>query len=148
MGQIAKPLGAIPLAFGGLVGCVGGAGVALEVGKWAIARIDAERTPHPVVQLLVGGSLLGWGILLVPVAGQLAGLAAFFMAIGGVAYALFCGKALDEAPPRKPVGAVPGPPPATPVAAQPAPSTPEPDDGVPSGEPGALEKGDYGDQVF
>lgn len=148
MAQIAQPLAAVPLVFGGLVGALGGAGVALEVGKWATARIDADSTPHPVVQLLVGGSLFGWGALLVPVAGPIAAIAAFFMAIGGVVYAVFRREALDEAPARKPL---PTEPPATMaplVPAHPAPSTLSRDDAAPSSVPGGAKRDDYGHQVF
>jgi hypothetical protein len=145
---IAQPLSGIPLTVGLVAALLGSTGVSLEAGKWAVARIDANNTPHPVVQIITGSSLLGWSALLVPVAGQVALLVAFFMSIGGFAYALFFGQRLDEAPARQAVIPETGATVATPVPAPPPSPTPSPGGGVPGPPPGETKPQGYGDQVF
>ncbi len=148
MGAIAQPLSAIPIAIGLVAALLGSTGVSLEAGKWALARIGANNTPHPVVQIITGSSLLGWSALLVPVAGQIALLVAFFMSIGGLAYAVFFGKRLEEAPARRPMVPAPGATIPTPVPAPPPTSTPSPGGGVAGAPPGEAKPRDFGDQVF
>lgn len=77
---------------------VGGVGVSLQAGKWALNRINAAHQDHPVIAILVGASVLGWFMVVVPCLGQLLYLLVASAALGAFLFSLIAGRRLDEAP--------------------------------------------------
>ncbi|MBM3473511.1 MAG: hypothetical protein FJX75_09600 [Armatimonadetes bacterium] len=108
---------------GTLVATMGGVGVSLLAGRWALKRIGSEAPAHPIVEVLAGSSLLGWVMILVPCAGQVLWVVASWAAMGAFFFALLGGRRLDEAPLRRAVV----PPAAPPSPAVPTPPEPEPE---------------------
>jgi hypothetical protein len=116
---------------GSLVATMGGVGVSLLAGKWALKRIGSEGAAHPIVEVLAGSSLLGWAALLVPCAGQVLWIVASWAAMGAFFFALLGGRRLDEAPLRRavpPAAAPPSPTPAIPTTPEPKPEPKGTDD--------------------
>jgi hypothetical protein len=102
----------LPVVFAAiLVATVGGVGLSLPAGRWALKRIGSDAASHPIVEILAGSSVLGWGMFLVPCVGQLAGIAASLASMGAFFFALVGGRGLDEASARtRAAPAVPSPP--------------------------------------
>jgi hypothetical protein len=124
-----KQLGGLPLLIGSFLAALGGTGVSLQVGKWGLARLGSAIPAHPVVEVLSGVCLVGWG-LVVPVVGLVLGLGAACAALGAFVVTAIRGGNLDESlmadamPP-----AVPPPPgPVPPLAHVPPPAAPGFDD--------------------
>lgn len=149
VGSAANAAAGIPLGLGALCAAIGGVGVSLEVGRWAMTRTGQGEAPHPIIQIIAGSSLVGWGALLIPCAGQIGWLIVSCMAMGGFVYALVRGETLDEAPPRRPDTAAPSTrPPATVAHVEPASEAAAPTPERPGAQAGTEEGDDYGDQVF
>ena len=112
---------------GSLVAMMGGVGVSLLAGRWALERMASGTAAHPILEVLAGSSLIGWAALLVPCAGQVLWVVASCAAMGAFFVALFGGRRLDEAPARRAVPAPVAPAPAAPAPAAPAPPAAKPE---------------------
>ena len=119
----------IPVVCGAfVVASLGGVGISLLAGRWALKRVTSDVPAHPIVEVFAGGNLLGWGMLLVPFAGQLAWVLVTWMSLGAFVLAIVRGRSLDEArswrdatPTAQPVAAPPpepSPPPPVQVTAE------------------------------
>ncbi len=125
-----KQLGWPPLLIGLFLAALGGTGVSLQVGKWGLVRLGSAMPAHPVVEVLAGVCLVGWG-LVVPVLGLVLGLGAVCAALGAFVLTVIRGSNLDEAlmanaPPPAVLAPPPGPVP--PAADVPPPAAPGFDD--------------------
>ncbi|MGQ9731363.1 MAG: hypothetical protein ACUVX8_08815 [Candidatus Zipacnadales bacterium] len=99
-------VGAIPLGLVGLLGAVGGSGVSMQVGRWVLKRLEEEAPTHPVLEVLVGGCVLGWTLILIPCVGQVAWLGVGGASLGAFVLAVVAGRRLDEVPlPKRPASA-------------------------------------------
>lgn len=90
-----EQLAGFPIAGGWLLGMVGGVGVSLVAGKWAVERIGGKAPAHPVVQVLAGSFLLGWAMVLLPCVGQILFLVVSWASMGALLMALVMGRKLD-----------------------------------------------------
>jgi hypothetical protein len=101
-----------------LVAAIGGIGVSLPTGRWALQRIGSGAPSHPIVEILAGSSVVGWGVSVLPCVGQLAGIVLSLASMGAFFFALIGGRRLDEAPARtRTPPAPPSPPTPEPAAA-------------------------------
>lgn len=107
----------IILAAAGLIAGIGGTGVSLEAGEWALERMRAQEAGHPFVAIMAGSSVLGWPMILVPCLGQLLWLIVWCTALGAFIFAVLLGSRLDEAPSSE--SAPPPPRPAKPATPEP-----------------------------
>jgi len=111
-----------------LAASLGGVGLSLLAGRWAMKRVASDVPAHPIVEVFAGGQLLGWGMVVVPIVGQLAWVLLTWISLGAFVLAVVMGRRLDEArtwrdaPLAAPPAAAPSP---EPPAAPPVQVTPE-----------------------
>jgi len=115
--------GFVVLAPSVLVSTIGGVGVALIAGRWALARIQADAPAHPLLAVLAGASLLGWTMILVPCVGQVLWLLVACASMGAFVLAVLLGRRLDEA---RSWSDAPSPQPSPPSEAETPPTPAEP----------------------
>jgi len=110
------------VGIGALVGTMGGVGVSLVAGRWAVRRVRPDAVAHPLLEILAGVSLLGWAMILLPCVGQVLWLLAACASQGAFWMALLLRHRLDETPRAggAPAPKPPEPAPVSPTDAEPA----------------------------
>jgi len=122
--QVGGPAAAVPLVITWILVMIGGVGVSLVTGRWAMARIGSEAEAHPVIEVACGSSAISWATILIPCVGQVLWLYVISASFGAFILAVVRGKNLDEV--RRRTALAPEPTPvAPPTLEPPAPSQPQ-----------------------